>query len=54
MGDQNFNKKSKIAKSEFKPASLTKAFYDYIKNYNFTKASYTLGNNNIISKNNLD
>lgn len=33
MKDQNFNKKSRIAKLKFEPASLRKEFYAYVKNF---------------------
>jgi hypothetical protein len=54
MEDPNFNKKSKIAKLEFEPASLRKEFYAYIKNFNFTKANPTSQTTIVSLKNNLE
>ena len=54
MEDPKFNKKSKIAKLEFEPASLRKEFYAYIKNFNFTKANPSSQTTILSLKNNLE
>ena len=54
MEDPNFDKKSRLSKLKFEPASLRKEFYAYIKNFNFTEANISTHTTIISLKNNLE
>jgi len=54
MENPNFDKKSRLSKLKFKPASLRKEFYAYIKKFNFTKANHSTHTRIISLNNNLE